>query len=63
MLNEIEKKDNILRRFKNYKISAKNIYDFLERMNFIPDDVRDYGEVPHFFRYFEEFDTTVYLMI
>ena len=55
--------DLIYRRFKGKKIKPDKLYEFLEKNDFFPDDIGDYGQVPRYYRYYDEFDTTVYLLI
>ncbi len=50
-------------RFSVYPIPAAALRPFLYGNGWYPTDVRDFGEVPKYSRYFEKADTTVYLYI
>jgi len=51
------------KRFSVSPISATALRPFLSDNGWYPTDVRDFGEVPRYGRYFEKEDTTVYLFI
>ena len=51
----------LLKDFSKIKFSSKKITSFLKKNGFYPSDVRDFGEVPGYLKYFEEYDTTVHI--
>ena len=63
MLNKSEQNDISLKRFKNKKIPENLLQEYLNRQGFQPTEVKDYGEIPDFYKYFAEFDTTVFFSI
>ena len=63
VLEASERERTILNRFRAFPIPATVLRTFLEQNGWRPADVGDYGEVPEYARYFEEFATTVYLVI
>ncbi|MBN1954180.1 MAG: hypothetical protein JW900_03925 [Anaerolineae bacterium] len=63
ILKADERERALLKRFHRFPVPAIALESFLGQHLFRPSEVRDYGEVPSYYRYFEEADTTVELYI
>jgi len=58
-LSAAERQMKRLDRFRRFPVPAAALESYLGKHLFRPSEVRDYGEVPSFYRHFEEADTTV----
>jgi predicted alpha/beta-hydrolase family hydrolase len=58
-LSAAERQRARLDRFRRFPVPAAALESYLGQNLFLPTQVRDYGEVPSFYRHFEEADTTV----
>ena len=58
-----EKSGTQLNFFSNFTLRESNLRAFMQHHGWYPTDVGDWGEVPHYNKYFEEYTTTVYLII
>lgn len=53
----------IITDYKDIEISGEKLTNFLSDNDFFPYDVRDYGDIPHFYKYFPEYDITAYIIV
>lgn len=54
------------KKFKSlqrHKKTSKTLQQFLNQQDFEPEEVKYYGEISGFFKYFSKFDTTVYIRV
>lgn len=63
VLDTAEREMASLKRFRRFPVPAAALENFLGRHLFRPSEVRDYGEVPSYYRHFEGIDTTVEIYI